>query len=150
MRRNIMATVTSVSYFKRYKMEMELHSMPSPRLPDEFAFVAWSCELLGAHADMLFGSFHQEIDAQVFPSLGDRQGALCLMIEMTRKRGFLPEATWLLLGPLGPCGTVQGLCERFKISAFCQAGVAAVWGRRCCCKRYMAFARPDFAAPCWK
>jgi GNAT superfamily N-acetyltransferase len=125
-----MATVTSVSYFKRYKMEMELHSMPSPRLPDEFAFVAWSCELLGAHADMLFGSFHQEIDAQVFPSLGDRQGALCLMIEMTRKRGFLPEATWLLLGPLGPCGTVQGLCERDGVGAIQNLGILPGWRGR--------------------
>ncbi|MHB1422664.1 MAG: GNAT family N-acetyltransferase [Gemmataceae bacterium] len=122
-----MATVASVSYFKRYKMEAELRELPAPRLPEEFSFAAWSCELLDVHAEMLFGSFHQEIDAQVFPSLGDRQSSLCLMIEMTRKRGFLPEATWLLLGPLGPCGTVQGLRERGGVGSIQNLGILPGW-----------------------
>ena len=125
-----MATVTSVSYFKRYKMERELHSLPLPRLSDEFCFIPWSYELLDAHADMLFGSFHQEIDAQIFPSLGDRQGSLCLMIEMTRKRSFVPEATWLLLGPLGPCGTVQGMCERDGVGSIQNLGILPGWRGR--------------------
>jgi ribosomal protein S18 acetylase RimI-like enzyme len=106
-----MATATLVSYFKRYKMQMDLSALPSPPLPEGFAFLPWTYDALDAHAEVLFGSFHQEIDAQVFPSLGDRQGSLALMIEMTRKRSFLPEATWLLSGPEGPCGTVQGLRE---------------------------------------
>jgi GNAT superfamily N-acetyltransferase len=125
-----MATVTSVSYFKRYKMELELHSMPLPRLPDEFAFAPWSYELLDVHAEMLFGSFHQEIDSQVFPSLGDRQGSICLMIEMTRKRGFLPETTWLLLGPVGPCGTVQGLRGRDGVGSIQNLGILPGWRGR--------------------
>ncbi|HTU90713.1 MAG TPA: N-acetyltransferase [Gemmataceae bacterium] len=125
-----MATVASVSYFKRYKMEMDLHSTLSPRLPDDFTFAAWSCELMDVHADILFGSFHQEIDAQVFPSLGDRQSSLCLMIEMTRKRGFLPEATWLLLGPSGPCGTVQGLRERDGDGSIQNIGILPGWRGR--------------------
>jgi GNAT superfamily N-acetyltransferase len=125
-----MATVTSVSYFKRYKMEMELHSIPLPRLPEEFTFAPWSCELLDIHAEVLFGSFHQEIDAQVFPSLGDRQGAFGLMLEMTRKRGFLPEATWLLQGPLGPCGTVQGLRERDGVGSIQNLGILPGWRGR--------------------
>jgi GNAT superfamily N-acetyltransferase len=130
-RRSIMATVASVNYFKRYKMEADLRSLPSPRLPEDFSFAAWSYELLDVHAEMLFGSFHQEIDAQVFPSLGDRQGSLCLMIEMTRKRGFLPEATWLLLGPLGPCGTVEALRERDGIGSIQNLGILPGWrGRR--------------------
>ncbi len=125
-----MATVALVSYFKRYKMEMELSALPSPRLPHEFSFAPWSYELLDAHAEMLFGSFHQEIDAHVFPSLGDRQGSLCLMIEMTRKRGFLPEATWLLLGPVGPCGTVQGLRERDGLGSIQNVGILPGWRGR--------------------
>jgi GNAT superfamily N-acetyltransferase len=125
-----MATVSLISYFKRYKMEMELHALPSPQLSDEFGFAPWSYELLDVHADMLFGSFHQEIDAQVFPSLGDRQGSLCLMIEMTRKRGFLPEATWLLLGPVGPCGTVQGLRERDGVGSIQNLGILPGWRGR--------------------
>jgi ribosomal protein S18 acetylase RimI-like enzyme len=125
-----MATVSLVSYFKRYKMEMDLLTLPSPRLSDEFAFAPWSYDLLDVHADMLFGSFHEEIDAQVFPSLGDRQGSLCLMIEMTRKRGFLPEATWLLLGPVGPCGTVQGLRERDSVGSIQNLGILPGWRGR--------------------
>jgi len=125
-----MATVALVSYFKRYKMEMQLNALPPPRLPNEFTFTPWSYELLEAHAEMLFGSFHQEIDAHVFPSLGDRQGSLCLMIEMTRKRGFLPEATWLLLGPVGPCGTVQGLRERDGVGSIQNIGILPGWRGR--------------------
>jgi ribosomal protein S18 acetylase RimI-like enzyme len=125
-----MATVALVQYFKRHKMEMDLHSLPSPRLPVPFSFAPWSYELLEAHADMLFGSFHQEIDAQVFPSLGDRHGSLCLMIEMSRKRGFVPEATWLLLGPSGPCGTVEGLRERDGVGAIQNLGILPGWRGR--------------------
>lgn len=125
-----MATVVLVSYFKRYKMEMELNALPPSRLPDEFTFAPWSYDLLDVHAEMLFGSFHQEIDSQVFPSLGDRQGSLCLMIEMTRKRGFLPEATWLLQGPVGPCGTVQGLRERDGVGSIQNLGILPGWRGR--------------------
>jgi ribosomal protein S18 acetylase RimI-like enzyme len=121
-----MATAAVISYFKRYKMEADLRELPSPRLPEGYAFAAWSYELLEAHADTLFGSFHQEIDAQIFPSLGDRHGSLCLMIEMTRKRGFLPEATWLLMGPLGPCGTVQGMRER-GVGSIQNLGILPSW-----------------------
>jgi ribosomal protein S18 acetylase RimI-like enzyme len=125
-----MATVASISYFKRYKMEAELREQPSPRLPEGFAFAAWSHDLIEAHADMLFASFHREIDALVFPSLGDRQGSLCLMIEMTRKRGFLAEATWLLMGPAGPCGTVQGMRERDGFGSIQNVGIAPDWRGR--------------------
>jgi ribosomal protein S18 acetylase RimI-like enzyme len=125
-----MATVTSISYFKRYKMQMDLRQLPAPRLPDGFYFAAWSYELLDTHAEMLFGSFYQEIDSQVFPSLGDRQGSVCLMIEMSRKYGFLPEATWLLTGPDGPCGTVQGLRERGDLGSIQNLGILPLWRGR--------------------
>jgi hypothetical protein len=65
--------------------------------------------LLEAHADVLYASFRLEIDAAVFPSFGDRIGCSCLMTEMSRKPGFLPPATWLLVGPDGNLGSVQGL-----------------------------------------
>ncbi len=125
-----MATVTSISYFKRHKMEVDLRELPPPRLPEGFHFTAWSCELLDVHAELLFGSFQQEIDAQVFPSLGDRQGSICLMIEMSRKRGFLPEATWLLMGPVGPCGTVQGIRERNGLGSIQNLGILPGWRGR--------------------
>ncbi|HEY7155840.1 MAG TPA: N-acetyltransferase, partial [Gemmataceae bacterium] len=98
--------------------------------PEGFHFAAWSCEWLDVHAELLFGSFQQEIDAQVFPSLGDRQGSICLMIEMSRKRGFLPEATWLLMGPVGPCGTVQGIRERSGLGSIQNLGILPGWRGR--------------------
>lgn len=125
-----MATAASVGYFKRYKMEVDLQQLPAPRLSESYTFAAWSYELLNEHAEILFGSFHQEIDAQIFPSLGDRQGSVCLMMEMTRKRGFLPEATWLLSGPLGACGTVQGLRERGGVGSIQNLGILPGWRGR--------------------
>lgn len=125
-----MATVAFISYFKRYKMETELGESTPPPLPQGFDFAAWSYELIDLHADMLFASFQQEIDAQVFPSLGDRQGSLALMMELTRKRGFLAEATWLLMGPLGPCGTVQGMRERDGFGSIQNLGIAPGWRGR--------------------
>ncbi|HWG44748.1 MAG TPA: N-acetyltransferase [Gemmataceae bacterium] len=125
-----MATVASISYFKRYKMETDLRELPSPQLPEGFDFVGWRGDLLDVHAEVLFGCFQQEIDARVFPSLGDRQGSLCLMIEMSRKRGFLPEATWLLMGPVGPCGTVQGMRERSGLGSIQNLGILPGWRGR--------------------
>jgi mycothiol synthase len=124
------SSVRQVAYWKRYKMESELGEISSPPLPEGFAFAAWTPELIDAHADMLFASFHREIDAQVFPSLGDRHGSLCLMIEMTRKRGFLAEATWLLMGPVGPCGTVQGMRERDGFGSIQNLGIVPGWRGR--------------------
>src|SRR5438270_442129 len=87
----------SICYFKRYKMEVDLNGLPAPLLPDGLRALPWALGLLGAHADALFGAFHQEIDAAVFPSLGDRAGCCLLMTEIVRRRGFVPEATWLLV-----------------------------------------------------
>ena len=75
-----MAT-TAVSYFKRYKMEVDLRDLPPPALPP--ASTGWrgarNCST--AHAEVLFESFHQEIDAVVFPSLGSPDGCVTLMNE---------------------------------------------------------------------
>ena len=43
-----------------------------------------------------FSSFCYEIDANVFPCLGNREGCYRLMREIARRDGFLPNATWLL------------------------------------------------------
>src|SRR5690349_16230159 len=91
-----------ISYYKRYKMEIGLEGLEAPALPAGFSFTPWSRDLLETHAEVLFESFFQEIDAQVFASLGDRLGCQALMTEIARKPGFIPEATWLLQGPCGP------------------------------------------------
>jgi GNAT superfamily N-acetyltransferase len=105
--------VAAVSYYKRYKMEADLAvPPPSPLLPPGFACHPWSDELLHDHAGVLFASFHSTIDAVVFPSLGDPGGCVALMSAVRLRHNFIPEATWLLTGPDGPCGSVQGLRER--------------------------------------
>lgn len=115
----------SVMYFKRYKMEIELADAPPvPALPAGFAWIAWDDSLVEVHADVKFRSFHDEIDAAVFPSLADRQGCSRLMREIARKPGFLPDATWLVAYAGSCCGTVQGIQDRPGWGAIQNLGVA--------------------------
>ena len=105
--------VARVSYVKRFKMEMDLRELPEAApLPPGYDCLRWDASLVEAHADVLYRSFRQEIDAAVFPSFGDRLSCTCLMTEMCRKPGFVPDATWLLVGPDGHLGSVQGLRDR--------------------------------------
>ena len=74
-------------------------------------------------------SFRNELDANVFPCLGDFQGCRRLMTEIIRKPGFLPEATWLLVySPVERnrpeyCGTVQGVRDRHGLGAIQNVGI---------------------------
>jgi ribosomal protein S18 acetylase RimI-like enzyme len=115
----------TIRYFKRYRMEIELPGPPPPALPPGYALRPWDDTLLDAHAAVKFACFIEEIDAVVFPSLGDRQGCLHLMQAIRRKAGFHAPATWLLEGPFGPCGTVQGLREPGGWGAIQNLGVVA-------------------------
>jgi GNAT superfamily N-acetyltransferase len=120
-----------ISYFKRYRMELGLAGLPPPVWQAGFQALAWRPELLDAHADVLCRCFHGEVDAQVFPSLGNRDGCAALMAEIARRRAFIPEATWLLVGPEGACGTVQALRERGAYGAIQNIGIVPSWrGRR--------------------
>ena len=112
-----------ISYFKRFKMEVDLAGLPSPRWPDGYTPVAWRPELLDKHADVLCRCFVGEVDAVVFPSLGSEFGCRGLMTELTRRRGFIPESTWLVVGPAGPCGTVQALRERGVFGGIQNVGI---------------------------
>jgi GNAT superfamily N-acetyltransferase len=116
-----------LSYFKRFKMELELWgpAAASPPLPPGYSLVPWQTGLLPAHADVLYASFIETIDAVVFPSLGDRSGCYFLMTEISRKSGFVPGATWLLCGPDGYCGSVQGVREPGSVGAIQNLGIAA-------------------------
>lgn len=117
-------------YFKRYRMEIDLNGLPEPRAPDGCSWVAWDDALLEVHAEVLYASFRDEIDAQVFASLSDQAGCARLMREIRNKPGFLPAATWLLSGPNGFRGTVQGVRERSGLGAIQNLGVAAVYRGR--------------------
>jgi ribosomal protein S18 acetylase RimI-like enzyme len=119
-----LADQCKITYFKRFKMELDLQSLPPvPPLPAGYRWVAWEESLLDAHAATMFGSFHEEIDAVVFPSLGDRTGSIALMHEIRRKPGFLAEATWLLATETGYCGCVQGLRDHTGLGAIQNLGV---------------------------
>jgi ribosomal protein S18 acetylase RimI-like enzyme len=85
----------------------------------------WDEALVELHAEVKFRCFHEEIDATVFPSLGDRTGCSRLMTAIRRKAGFLPEATWLIGSPTDYCGTVQGVREVNRQGAIQNLGVTA-------------------------
>lgn len=114
----------SITYYKRFRMEVDLDQSTRPaELPLPFRWVAWRESLLDLHAEVKFLSFRDEIDAHVFPCLGDRFGCQRLMREIRRKPGFLPNSTWLIACPEGFCGTVQGVIDRGPIGAIQNVGV---------------------------
>ena len=87
----------AVVYFKRYRMEIELTGpIDQPPPPDGFDLLPWDDSLLPQHAQVKFRCFRHELDANVFPSLGDREGCRRLMTDISHRTGFLPQATWLL------------------------------------------------------
>lgn len=97
------------SYVQRLRMEAPLRSPPPPAVPDGFALVAWAPDLLEAHADVKCQAFHNTLDATIFPNLGLFDGCVRLMRTIAEHPDFVPEATWLVRGPDGPCGCIQGV-----------------------------------------
>ena len=118
-------------YFKRYRLEISLSArlFDPPAPPPYYRFLPWDQSLLESHADAKFRSFRQEIDANVFPCLGDREGCRRLMTEITRRETFVSEATWLLVyqppgdGTADCCGTIQGLRDSHGYGAVQNLGV---------------------------
>jgi ribosomal protein S18 acetylase RimI-like enzyme len=114
----------AITYYKRFRMEIDIDgSLPPPRLPYPFFWISWEEALIDHHAEVKYLSFRGEIDAQVFPCLGDLPGCQRLMREIRRKPGFLAAATWLIGCPEGYCGTVQGVMDRGPIGAIQNLGV---------------------------
>jgi len=126
----------SLTYFKRFRMEIDL-SRPlfsRPPLPDDYDLIPWSHELIEEHAEAKYSSFHTELDANVFPCLGERTGCLHLMHEIACKESFVPEATWLVRHNQRhwdqlhwnrgeSCGTVQGVRDRGDYGAIQNLGI---------------------------
>lgn len=111
-------------------MEYDLRwqSVPRPRVPEGYQLVAYRDDLIAQHAQAKYESFHEEIDAAIFPCLGDHGGCTRLMEEITRRPGFLPEATWLIThrdraGRMEICGTIQGLEDSQHVGAIQNVGV---------------------------
>lgn len=114
----------ATSYYKRFRMEIDTASVRAPQdLPDGYSWAPWSDALCERHAWVKFLSFREEIDADVFPNLGNLDGCLRLMYDIRRKPGFLADSTWLIVGPRGDCGGVQGVVDWFAFGAFQNVGV---------------------------
>ena len=101
-------------------------------LPEGYQFVPWSHKTLAAHSEAKYRSFRNELDANVFPCLGDAEGCLRLMKEISCRQGFIKEATWLIqyLDPdtdrLENCGTVQGIREQADVGSIQNVGIVPV------------------------
>jgi ribosomal protein S18 acetylase RimI-like enzyme len=120
-----------LTYFKRYRMEIDLPGrvFAWSDLPTGYRFIAWDDSLVGVHAETKYLSFRDEIDANVFPCLGDQAGCQRLMSEIAKKPGFLAEATWLLAynGAVQRgrtyVGTIQGVRDRTGMGAIQNLGI---------------------------
>jgi ribosomal protein S18 acetylase RimI-like enzyme len=119
----------ALTYFKRYRMEFDLARLDGrrDRLPEGYRFVPWNIGLLEAHAGTKYESFRHEIDANVFSCLGEYEGCYRLMSEISRKEGFLPQATWLLAysEPLDPADSASTDSDR---ADFERAAARDPWG----------------------
>jgi len=120
-----------LTYFKRFRLELPLTGtlFPCPPLAPHYRLMPWDPALLDAHAEAKYRSFCGEIDANVFPCLGEREGCRRLMEEITRRESFVAAATWLLAyqppgqGSAEWCGTIQGLGDRQGYGAVQNLGV---------------------------
>ncbi|MFM7034136.1 MAG: GNAT family N-acetyltransferase [Planctomycetia bacterium] len=120
------------TYFKRFRMEVDLRRDPPAvapaSLPPGYRFVPWNEALVDVHARTKFRSFRDEIDALVFPCLGDLDGCRRLMREIRNKSGFVPDATWLVACGHGPegllwCGTIQTVVDANGVGTIQNIGV---------------------------
>lgn len=117
--------LNAVTYFKRFRMEMDLTDPlpPVPALPADFAWVPWENRLVEVHADVKFRCFCDELDGIVFPNLANRLGCLRLMQEISARPGFRPEATWLIAHGANYVATVQGVSDRAGVGSIQNLGV---------------------------
>ena len=115
------------TFFKRYRMEADLSEcdFSDRSVPLGYRLVPWHPELLETHAETKYQSFADELDSHVFPCLGELDGCLRLMREITAKASFLPEVTWLAVtdGQSEPCGTIQGLAASGGVGSIQNLGV---------------------------
>lgn len=120
-----------MTYFKRFRMRADLNrlSCRPPRKFPGYQFVAWTDRLLPEHAEAKFASFRNELDAHVFPCLGNWQGCQKLMTEIAKRNNFVPQATWLLVrrDPASServnCGTVQGVSDGADVGSIQNLGL---------------------------
>ena len=121
-----------LTYFKRYRMEIDVAGRPRREMdaPPGYRLQPWDDSLLEIHAQAKYNSFRLEIDSNVFPCLGEYDGCLRLMREITRKETFVPQATWLAVyqpqadDAAEYCGTIQGIRDRTGLGAIQNIGIS--------------------------
>lgn len=118
----------ATAYYKRYRMEADLSRLPIPPAPPTgYGYLGWRDAILPHHADVKCRSFRWEVDAQLFPCLGEPEGCMRLMEEIVARPEFAPEATWLAYCDLDEelefCGTIQGLCGAYGIGHIQNIGI---------------------------
>lgn len=121
----------SLTYFKRYRMEIDLSGrrLAEPLLVPTYSWVPWDPSMLEVHAETKFFSFRTEIDANVFPCLGELSGCRRLMTDISHKEGFLADATWLIAyhdandASSDYCGTIQGVRDPHGFGAIQNVGI---------------------------
>ncbi|MCA9264540.1 MAG: GNAT family N-acetyltransferase [Planctomycetales bacterium] len=113
-------------------MEVDLrrHLPAPPTLPLGYSFIPWSPDLVDLHAEVKQRCFQWEIDATVFPCLGDLAGCQNLMREIASREGFIEQATWLIRCDEGErtgecCGTIQGIETRPGFGGIQNVGTTA-------------------------
>ena len=120
---------TRLHYFKRYRMEIDLAitEIPRPVLPPGYEWGEWDEADIERHALAKHRSFRDEVDSEVFPSLGEYYGCLRLMNEITQQDTFLGPATWMIVwrgpGAHEDCGTIQGLGPTDHLGSIQNVGV---------------------------
>jgi len=132
----------TTAYYKRYRMMVDLsprrsHELsnppPEPVLPPGYAWAAWPRPFnpvddeafIERHAQTKARCFANELDAGVFACLSHLDGCRRLVREIRRKRGFLADATWLIVAPNGEdCATIQGVLESGWLGSIQNVGVA--------------------------
>ena len=119
-----------LTYYKRFRMEIDLHDrvFTAGPMPRDFHAIRWDDTLLESHAEAKYLSFREEIDSNLFPCLGDYAGCVRLMGEIRHKDGFLPGASWLIVqeaagGIQKNCGTIQGIRDHAGLGAVQNLGV---------------------------
>ena len=118
-------------YFKRYRMLFDLgaQSVPEAKTSQDVMYAEWDEKLLTMHGLCKWESFRREMDVNVFPCLGEREGCRKLMRDISQKDAFVPEATWLAISrDLNPknllaVGTIQGLRTNATHGAIQNIGV---------------------------
>lgn len=114
------------TYLKRYRMELDFNPTDyptEPNLPENYTWQEWSWKIQEAHAEVLFDSFHHELDCKIFRSFHTPGGCSSLMRDLCQRAEFVPQATWLISNSEGACGTIQAVLQKGKTLAIQNVGV---------------------------